>query len=99
MRHGRPATLVAFGLLVVLAGYTIVDSSRLLSTGCIGDTGQEVCSADGPDWSRPLPATAAVLGLLAGLAGVLAGRPVRTPAMVTGFALTAAGLIAGRLLA
>jgi hypothetical protein len=96
-RYGRPAavigSVVAFGVLFAFAGYTILTSAYLMSNSCIGDTGQlPICPASGPDWARPLPSAAAFLGLLAGLAGLLAGRPVRTPALVAGFLLTAAGL-------
>ncbi|GID91079.1 hypothetical protein Adi01nite_04910 [Amorphoplanes digitatis] len=38
------------------------------------------------------------MGLVTGLVGILAGRPVRTPALIAGFLLTAVGLVAGRLL-
>jgi hypothetical protein len=85
-------SIVAFGVLLAFAGYTMFDTAHLMSDNCIGDTGQKVCSTSGPSWVRPLPAVAAVLGVLAGLAGVLAGRPVRTPALIAGFLLIAAGL-------
>jgi hypothetical protein len=95
-RYGSPAavvgSVVAFGAMFALAGYAIVESSHLMSNSCIGDTGQMVCPVSGPDWARPLPGAAAFLGLLAGLVGLLAGRPVRTPAMITGFLLIAVGL-------
>jgi hypothetical protein len=95
-RYGGPTavvgSVVAFGVLFAFAGYAIIVSSYLMSNSCIGDTGQIVCPASGPDWARPLPGVAALLGLLAGLAGLLAGRPVRTTAMTTGFLLTTVGL-------
>ena len=73
--------------------YTIIESSYLQSNRCIGDSGQlPICPANGPDWARPLPGAAALLGLLVGLSGLLAGRPIRTPALIAGFLLTAAGL-------
>ena len=59
---------------------------------CVGDTGQTVCPSSGPDWARPLPGAAAVTGLLAGVIGLVIGRPVRTPALLAGFALVATGL-------
>lgn len=81
-------SVVALGLLMGLAGYILVDSAYLMSDACIGEGGQlPVCPARGPDWVRPLPGGAAVLGVLAGLGGVLAGRPVRTPALVAGFVM------------
>ncbi|MEG3632577.1 hypothetical protein [Micromonospora palythoicola] len=95
-RYGSPAgvvgSVVAFGVLFAFAGYAIIKSSQLMSNSCIGDNGQMVCPVSGPDWARPLPGAAVFLGLLAGLAGLLAGRPVRTPALITGFLLTAVGL-------
>jgi hypothetical protein len=102
-RYGSPAavvgSVVAFGLLFCFFGYTIVMSAYLMSNDCIGDTGQlPICPANGPDWARPLPPGAALLGLLAGLAGLLAGRPVRTPALIAGFLLTAAGLAGSELM-
>ena len=101
-RYGNPGTVLGFvgvsALLFLFAGWAIVESAYLMSNACFGDTGQMVCPTSGPDWARPLPGAAALLGLLAGLAGVLAGRPVRTPALITGFALIAAALLAGRLL-
>ncbi len=102
-RYGSPATVVGFvvvfGVLLCFAGYTISESAYLMSNGCIGATGQlPICPADGPDWARPLPGWATVLGLLAGLAGLLAGRPIRTSALVAGFLLVAAGLVVSRLM-
>jgi hypothetical protein len=96
-RYGGPASIagsvVAAGVLFCFAGYTILTSADLMSNHCIGDTGQlPICPANGPDWARPVPGAAALLGVLAGLAGVLAGRPVRTAALVAGFLLTGAGL-------
>ena len=95
-RYGDRGTVVGFvgvfSLLFIFFGCTILDSAYLMSNGCIGDTGQMVCPTSGPDWARPLPGAAALLGLLTGLVGLLAGRPVRTPAMITGFLLTAVGL-------
>jgi hypothetical protein len=79
-------------VLVAFAGYALIESRYLMSNSCIGDTGQTVCPSSGPAWARPLPVAAVLLGLVAGLAGLLAGRPVRTPAMTTGFLLTAGGL-------
>lgn len=96
-RHGSPAavigSVVAFAVLFCFAGYTIIESAYLMSNSCIGDTGQlPICPASGPDWARPLPGTAALLGVLAGLAGLLAGRPIRTTALIAGVLLIAAGL-------
>ncbi len=95
-RYGDSGTVVGFlgvfVLLFIFVGCVIFDSAYLMSNSCIGDTGQMVCPTGGPDWARPLPGAAALLGLLAGLAGLLAGRPVRTPAVITGFLLTAVGL-------
>ena len=86
-------------MLFCFAGYTIAMSADLMSNACIGATGQlPICPARGPDWARPLPTAAAVLGLLADLAGALAGRPVRLPGLVAGFLLTAAGLAGSWLL-
>ncbi len=92
-------SVVVFGVLLCFAGYTALESAYLTSNHCIGDTGQlPICPAKGPDWVRPLPGAAAFLGLLAGLAGVLAGRPVRTAALIGGFVLTAAGLLVSSLM-
>jgi hypothetical protein len=101
-RYGGPGTIAAFAgvffLLLLFVGWTLIDSAYLMSNACFGDTGQMICPTSGPDWARPLPGAAALLGLLAGLAGLLAGRPVRTPALLAGFLLTAAALVAGWLL-
>jgi hypothetical protein len=96
-RYGSPAavvgSVVAFGVLFCFAGYTIAESLYLMSNSCIGDNGQlPICPASGPDWARPMPGAVALLGLLTGLAGLLAGRPVRTAAVIAGFLLIAAGL-------
>jgi hypothetical protein len=101
-RYGGPSEIAGFvgvfGLLFCFVGFTVFDRSDLMSNDCIGDFGQMVCPSNGPDWARPLPAALALLGLLTGLVGLLAGRPVRTPALVTGFVLTAVGLGCGWLL-
>jgi hypothetical protein len=91
-RTGVAGSVVALGMLFAFAGCTIVESSHLMSNSCFGDTGQMVCPVNGPDWARSLPGAASFLGFLTGLAGFLAGRPLRTPALVTGYLLTAAGL-------
>ncbi|MFC7531646.1 hypothetical protein [Actinoplanes sp. GCM10030250] len=91
--------VVALGVLVVFAGYALVDSAYLMSNGCIGDTGQTVCPSSGPDWARPVPGWAIGLGLLAGLAGAVAGRRARTPSLIAGFLLVTLGLIGSRLMA
>jgi hypothetical protein len=101
-RYGHRAVLVrsivAFGVLVAFAGCTIIESSHLMSNNCIDSTGQIVCPVSGPDWARPLPGAAVLLGVISGLVGVLAGRPIRTPALIAGFLLTAAGLVGSRLI-
>jgi hypothetical protein len=102
-RYGSQAAVVgsvlAFGVLFCFAGYTTFDSAYLTSTTCIGDNGQlPVCPANGPDWARPLPGWATLVGLLAGLVGCLAGRPVRAFALLGGFLLIAAGLVVSRLM-
>jgi hypothetical protein len=92
-------SVVAFAVLLCFAGYTIMMAAYLMSNGCIGDTGQlPICPTSGPDWARPLPSAAALLGLLAGLTGLLAGRPIRTAALIAGFLLTAAGLAGSQLM-
>lgn len=82
-RYGSPTAVVgpvlAFGVLFAFAEYAIIRSSYLMSNSCTGDTGQMVCPTSGPDRPRPLPGAATLLGLLAGLAGLLADRPIRTP--------------------
>lgn len=101
-RYGNPVTVigsvVTFGILFGFAAYTIIQSAYLMSNHCFDHTGQIVCPTSGPDWARPLPATAALSGLLAGFAGLLTGRPVRTPALAGGFLLIAAGLAGSRLM-
>jgi hypothetical protein len=102
-RYGSPAavlgSVIAFGVLFCFAGYTIAESIYLMSNSCIGDNGQlPICPAKGPDWARPLPGAAALLGLLTGLAGLLAGRPVRTAAVIAGSLLIAAGLVGSWLM-
>ncbi|RZU51305.1 hypothetical protein EV385_3119 [Krasilnikovia cinnamomea] len=98
-QHDVVGFVGVFGLLFLFAGYAIFDSSYLMSNACFGTGGQMVCPTSGPYWARPLPGAAAVLGLLSGLAGILVGRPVRTPALIAGFTLTAAGLIGSWLMA
>lgn len=103
-RYGSPAaavgSVVAFVVLICFAGYTAMESAYLTSVGaCFDASGQmPTCPARGPDWARPLPAAVTLLGSLAGLAGVLAGRPFRIAALVAGFLLIAAGLVAGWLM-
>ncbi|GAA3960606.1 hypothetical protein Aau02nite_88010 [Amorphoplanes auranticolor] len=69
-----------------------------MSNACFDSTGQIVCPAEGPDWARPLPGVAAVAGVLIGLFGLLAGRPVRRLALIIGFLIVAAGMIASWLM-
>jgi hypothetical protein len=102
-RYGGPAavvgSVVTFAVLFCFAGYAIAQSMYLMSNSCIGDNGQlPICPASGPDWARPLPGAAALLGLLTGLAGLLAGRPVRVAAVVGGLLMIAAGLVGSRLM-
>jgi hypothetical protein len=103
-RYGSPAAIVgsvvAFVVLICFAGYAIIESAYLTSIGgCFDDNGQlPICPASGPDWARPLPSVATLLGLLTGLAGVLAGRPVRIGALLGGFLLIAAGLVGSWLM-
>ena len=86
-------------MLFCFAGYTIMVAAHLMSNHCVGDTGQlPICPARGPDWARPLPSGAALVGLLAGLAGILVGRPLRTGALIAAFLLTAAGLAGSELM-
>ncbi|MEU4623436.1 hypothetical protein AB0G04_26120 [Actinoplanes sp. NPDC023801] len=99
-RHRGPAgALMAFAVLLCLAGYTFADSAYLMSNNCFDDTGQIVCPAGGPGWLRPLPGYAVLAGVVAGFAGLAVGRPLRRPALVIGFGLVAAALICGRVLA
>ncbi|WP_250035020.1 hypothetical protein [Paractinoplanes maris] len=95
-RYGGPAEIAGFagvfGVLVIIAAGVLFSSAHLLSDGCVAGSGQVLCPIDGPDWSRPLPAAAILLGLVAGLVGVAAGRPIRKPALVAGYVLVAVGL-------
>lgn len=98
-RYGNAtAAAVAFTVLFFLAVFTVLHSSYLMSNACFDDTNQIVCPSAGPDWARPLPGGAALLGILLGLAGLLAGRPARRAALITGFLVTAAGLTASWLM-
>ena len=98
-RYGKATgAAVAYSVLVFFAVFTFLHSADLMSNACFDDTGQVVCPSAGPDWARPLPGAAAVLGVLIGLAGLLAGRSVRRAALVTGFLVIAAGLTASRLM-
>ncbi|WP_436655923.1 hypothetical protein [Actinoplanes sp. URMC 104] len=98
-RYGSPAASVgAFAVLFLLAAGTLLASADLMSTSCIGDSGQMLCPADGPGWARPVPAAAVLLGLLTGVAGLAIGRPVRRLALIAGFALVAAGAIVALLI-
>lgn len=90
-------SVLAFGALCILAGYTFLDAAYLTST-CFDEVGQTVCPTEGPDWARPLPALAAVLSILVGLVGLFIGRQVRTVALIAGFLLTSAGLIGSKLM-
>ncbi|GAB2576707.1 hypothetical protein Aab01nite_12680 [Paractinoplanes abujensis] len=92
-RHANAAaSLGLFAVLAVFAALTLVLSAPLMSNACIGDSGQMACPVDGPGWTRPVPAAATLLGLLSGLIGVAAGRPLRKPALIAGLTLVAAGL-------
>ncbi|MBO3744051.1 hypothetical protein [Actinoplanes flavus] len=100
-RYGTPATvgiavLALLGLLI-FAAYTLSEGGHLMSSACIGDTGQMVCPIDGPDWVRPVPGAAVLLGLLAGLAGSAVGRPLRRPGLVAGFVWVTVALILTRV--
>ena len=97
-RLSGPAVAVAFAVLLVFAGYTLMDGAYLMSNACFDDTGQIVCPAKGPDRLRPLPAATVLLGLCAGLAALLAGGRARIPALITGFVLVTAALTASRLM-
>jgi uncharacterized membrane protein YphA (DoxX/SURF4 family) len=96
-RVTKVAPALAFGALFVLAGYTFFDALYLTST-CFGDNGQIVCPTKGPEWARPYPASAVILGLLAGLAGLVVGRRIRAVALLVGFLLVSAGLIASKVM-
>jgi len=100
-RYGSRSTVVgaagAFGALVVLAACTVLTTADLMSNACIGDAGQMMCPTSRPDWFRPLPGAVTLLGLVAGLTGVLAGRPLRRPALIAGYLLVTAAMIAGGL--
>jgi hypothetical protein len=99
-RHRNPAS--AFVALVVLfccAFYTLVDSAYLMSNYCFDGNDQIVCPVDGPDWIRPVPGYAVLVGLVAGVGGVIFGRPARGPALIAGFVLVTAAFVAGRVLA
>ncbi|BEL04082.1 hypothetical protein Q0Z83_022730 [Actinoplanes sichuanensis] len=103
-RHGDlgevSAYLGIFFVLFCLAVYTLFSSAFLFSNACIGPDGQlPICPANGPDWARPLPVYATIIGTLIGLGGLLYGRPVRTPALALGYLLTVGALIGIRLLA
>ncbi|MBL7258947.1 hypothetical protein [Paractinoplanes lichenicola] len=91
-RYGRPAFVGVFALLLLFAALTLFLAAPLMSNACFDASGQIACPVDGPDWIRPVPAAAAVLGLLTGLAGVTVGRSARKPALIAGFTLIAAGL-------
>lgn len=90
-------SVLAFGALCILAGYTFFDATYLTST-CFDEMGQTVCPAKGPDWARPLPALTAVLSIIVGLVGLFIGRQVRTVALIAGFLLTSAGLIVSKVM-
>ena len=100
-RHGSRnafhGTVTLFTLLFCFAGYTFIDASYLFST-CPVPNGMDTCPANGPDWARPLPGLAVILGLLAGLAAFVVGRRFRTPVLVVGFLFVTAGLIVSRLM-
>lgn len=98
-RYGNTSTAaVAFSVLFFFAVFTVFHSSYLMSNACFDGAGQVVCPSDGPEWARPLPGAAALLGVLIGLVGLLAGHPARRIALITGFLVTAAGLIASWLM-
>jgi hypothetical protein len=89
--------VVALIVLMLIAGWTVVDSAHFMSNACFEGNSQIVCPIDGPDWVRPLPGSAAAMGVLTALAGVVAGRPFRRPALIVGYGLTVAGLVVSRL--
>jgi hypothetical protein len=99
-RYRNPANaLAALVALVCFAGYTLADAAYLMSNHCFDETSQIVCPAEGPDWLRPLPGYAVLLGIVAGAVGVASGRPVRGPALIAGFVLVTAAFVTGRVLA
>lgn len=103
-QYGSPTavagSVAAYVVLICFAGYAAMESAYLTSVGgCFDASGQmATCPASGPDWAGPLPGAVTLLGSLSGLAGVLAGRPVRSAALIAGFLLVAAGLVASRLM-
>ncbi|GAA0430011.1 hypothetical protein Aca07nite_38620 [Actinoplanes capillaceus] len=96
-RYGTPAAVgvsaLAFLGLLIFAGYTLFEGSHMMSNHCFDATDQIVCPIDGPDWIRPVPGWAVLLGLLAGLAGSAVGRPLRRPGLIAGFVWVTVALI------
>jgi hypothetical protein len=99
-RHRNLANaLAAIVVLFCFAFYTLLDSAYLMSNYCFAGNDQIVCPVDGPDWIRPVPGYAVLVGLVAGVGGVIFGRPARRPALIAGFVLVTAAFVAGRVLA
>ncbi|MCY1137049.1 hypothetical protein OWR29_03500 [Actinoplanes sp. Pm04-4] len=96
-RYGTPAEAAgyagAFAALVVLAAVTLLGSAHIMSNSCIVGSEQSLCPIAGPDWSRPVPVTVILLGLLTGLLGLAAGRPIRRNAMIAAYAMVVLGLV------
>src|SRR5689334_17062300 len=101
-RHGSPAEFAgyagAFVALLILAACTLAGSAHIMSNSCVVGSEQGLCPIAGPDWSRPVPVTVILLGLLSGLVGLAAGRPLRTPALIGGYASVAVGLAVSLLI-
>ncbi|MEU4159436.1 hypothetical protein [Actinoplanes sp. NPDC026670] len=96
-RYGNASEIAeavgAFAGLFFLAAYVIIDSRHLMSNYCFDANNQIVCPISGPDWARPLPSAATLIGLFIGLIGLAVGRPIRTGALIAGFTVTTAALI------
>ncbi len=97
-RHGAIAgPLVALAGLVLLAGITAIAGASFVigADRCAPGDARFLCSSAGQVLSTWVPLGGAGLGVLSGVAGMIAGRPVRAPALIAGYALTLAGLIGG----
>ncbi len=104
-RYGTPGqiagSVVMLAGLLLLAGLTALSSIyfAMSSTLCSShDTGL-LCTGLGENLALYVPAGAAALAAVLGMAGTVIGRPFRMPLLAAGYALTVIGFLTGLIIA